>query len=38
LQIETDLAKYTGSELYLVYVEAASYLPPPADWVGDLRR
>jgi nucleotide-binding universal stress UspA family protein len=32
LQTATDLAKYTGSELHLVYVEAASYVPPTADW------
>jgi nucleotide-binding universal stress UspA family protein len=32
LQTATDLAKYTGSELHLVYVEAASYVLPNADW------
>ena len=32
LQTATDLAKYTGSELHLVYVEPASYVSPDADW------
>ena len=32
LQAATDLAKYTGSELHLVYVEAASYVFPTTDW------
>jgi nucleotide-binding universal stress UspA family protein len=32
LQTATDLAKYTGSELHIVYVEAASYAFPTTDW------
>jgi nucleotide-binding universal stress UspA family protein len=32
LQTATDLAKSTGSELYVVYVEAASYVFPTTDW------
>jgi nucleotide-binding universal stress UspA family protein len=32
LQTATDLARYTGSELHLLYVEAASYVSPTADW------
>jgi nucleotide-binding universal stress UspA family protein len=32
LQTATDLARYTSSELHLVYVEAAFYVPPTADW------
>ena len=32
VQTATDLAKSTGSELHLVYVEAASYVFPTTDW------
>lgn len=32
LQTATDLARYTGSELHLVYVEAASYVSPTTEW------
>jgi nucleotide-binding universal stress UspA family protein len=32
LQTATDLAKYTASELHVVYVEAASYVAPTTDW------
>ncbi|HSL01608.1 MAG TPA: universal stress protein [Rubrobacteraceae bacterium] len=32
LQTATDLAKRTGSELHVVYVEAASYVFPTTDW------
>jgi nucleotide-binding universal stress UspA family protein len=32
LQTATELAKSTGSELHVVYVEAASYVFPTTDW------
>jgi nucleotide-binding universal stress UspA family protein len=32
LQTATDLARYTGSELHLVYVEAASHVSPTTEW------
>jgi nucleotide-binding universal stress UspA family protein len=32
LQTAADLAKYTGSELHIVHVEAASYVSPTTDW------
>ena len=31
LQTATDLARYTGSELHLVYVEVASYVSPTTE-------
>jgi nucleotide-binding universal stress UspA family protein len=34
LQTATDLAKSTGSELHLVYVEASSYVFPTTDWTS----